>query len=184
MLVLLCFYATVSVERINFRLPLSHLGCSPFLVLFYALSPESCRQHSTLSVANEASNADVVGELTKLTGVGRKVADCVALFSLDRTSLVPVDTHVWQMALRYMDDTWTGNEKSSLTAKRYPKPISQHKEGTLWVPWTCESGFACASPSWKDIGSLQIVYFPWPLWASPSHSQPCSPSFRFRCHVH
>mmetsp|Transcript_49811 Transcript_49811/g.89100 ORF Transcript_49811/g.89100 Transcript_49811/m.89100 type:complete len:398 (-) Transcript_49811:376-1569(-) len=73
----------------------------------------------SLRQANEACNADVVGELTKLTGVGRKVADCVALFSLDRTSLVPVDTHVWQMALRYMDDTWTGNEKSSLTAKRY-----------------------------------------------------------------
>jgi N-glycosylase/DNA lyase len=37
-------------------------------------------------------------ELTALNGVGLKVADCVALFSLDKTEVVPVDTHVWQIA--------------------------------------------------------------------------------------
>ncbi len=35
-----------------------------------------------------------------LPGVGRKVADCVALFSLDQSDTVPVDTHVWQVASR------------------------------------------------------------------------------------
>ena len=29
--------------------------------------------------------------------MGPKVAACVALFSLDKHSLVPVDTHVWQV---------------------------------------------------------------------------------------
>jgi len=38
-------------------------------------------------------------------GVGRKVADCVALFSLDQTSAIPVDTHVWNIACRYFDPT-------------------------------------------------------------------------------
>ena len=33
-------------------------------------------------------------------GVGRKVADCVALFSLDKHDVVPVDTHVWDIACR------------------------------------------------------------------------------------
>ncbi len=37
-------------------------------------------------------------ELTQIKGVGLKVADCVALFSLDKTEVVPVDTHVWQIA--------------------------------------------------------------------------------------
>ncbi len=37
-------------------------------------------------------------ELTALKGVGLKVADCVALFALDKAEVVPVDTHVWQIA--------------------------------------------------------------------------------------
>jgi N-glycosylase/DNA lyase len=32
--------------------------------------------------------------------VGPKVADCVALFALDKLDCVPVDTHVWQIATR------------------------------------------------------------------------------------
>ena len=32
--------------------------------------------------------------------MGRKVADCVALFSLDRHDVVPVDTHMWDVAVR------------------------------------------------------------------------------------
>lgn len=34
-----------------------------------------------------------------------KVADCVALFSLDRKDIIPVDTHVWQIACRDFDQT-------------------------------------------------------------------------------
>lgn len=35
--------------------------------------------------------------LLDLTGVGRKVADCVGLFSLNCPSFIPVDTHVQQI---------------------------------------------------------------------------------------
>lgn len=38
--------------------------------------------------------------LLEFPGVGRKVADCVALFSLDLTTAIPVDTHVWSIVLR------------------------------------------------------------------------------------
>ena len=37
---------------------------------------------------------EVRAELTKLKGVGRKVADCIALFSMDCDDCIPVDTHV------------------------------------------------------------------------------------------
>ncbi|PVG04877.1 DNA glycosylase [Serendipita vermifera] len=40
-------------------------------------------------------------ELLKLCGVGPKVADCVLLMSLDKRNVVPVDTHVHQIALKY-----------------------------------------------------------------------------------
>lgn len=34
-------------------------------------------------------------ELTELMGVGKKVADCITLFSLDKPHCIPVDTHVF-----------------------------------------------------------------------------------------
>jgi len=42
--------------------------------------------------------------LCECVGVGRKVADCVALFSLGRCDAVPVDTHVWSMACRDFEE--------------------------------------------------------------------------------
>lgn len=39
-------------------------------------------------------------QLLTLTGVGPKVADCVALMGLGWGEAVPVDTHVWQIAVR------------------------------------------------------------------------------------
>lgn len=38
--------------------------------------------------------------LLQLTGVGPKVADCICLMALDKHDVVPVDTHVLQIALR------------------------------------------------------------------------------------
>ena len=41
--------------------------------------------------------------LLAFPGVGLKVADCVALFSLDQADALPVDTHVWAIACRDLD---------------------------------------------------------------------------------
>lgn len=47
-----------------------------------------------------AERSAVQEELVALPGVGRKVADCVALFALDQCEAVPVDTHVWDIVVR------------------------------------------------------------------------------------
>lgn len=45
---------------------------------------------------------EVIEALCTLPGVGPKVAACIALFSLDQHHAIPVDTHVWQIATRYL----------------------------------------------------------------------------------
>ena len=50
------------------------------------------RKESDVRVAREF--------LVQLQGVGRKVADCVCLYSLDFPSVAPVDTHMFQIAQR------------------------------------------------------------------------------------
>ena len=57
--------------------------------------------------------------LIQYKGVGRKVADCVALFSLDQCECIPVDTHVWQIACRDLDPTLRATK--SLTPSVYKR---------------------------------------------------------------
>lgn len=58
-------------------------------------------------------NPEVVQEeLTKFSGIGRKVADCIALFSLDQDDAIPVDVHVQHIASRDYDPTVLGEAKS------------------------------------------------------------------------
>jgi len=87
--------------------------------------------------------SEVQEELCKLMGVGRKVADCVALFSLDQLSVVrtlsslvsalcssfqlplacllqvPVDTHVHQIALRDYQSNLPDLDAKAMSKKTY-----------------------------------------------------------------
>ena len=53
-------------------------------------------------------------ELTKFSGVGRKVADCVALFSLDQENTIHVDVHVQHIASRDYYPTVLDRSKNSI----------------------------------------------------------------------
>jgi N-glycosylase/DNA lyase len=39
--------------------------------------------------------------LISLKGVGKKVAYCISLFSMDCPGIIPVDTHVFQLAQKF-----------------------------------------------------------------------------------
>ncbi|KAG0480533.1 hypothetical protein HPP92_011391 [Vanilla planifolia] len=66
---------------------------------------------------------DVVETLCTLPGVGPKVAACIALFSLDQHHAIPVDTHVWKIAKRYLipelADSKLSPKISSLVSKAF-----------------------------------------------------------------
>ncbi|GME66713.1 unnamed protein product [[Candida] boidinii] len=53
--------------------------------------------------------------LLNLKGVGPKIADCVALMSLDCHDIVPIDTHVFQIAKK----NYKFNKYNSITNKNY-----------------------------------------------------------------
>ena len=55
-------------------------------------------QEEWLLSLREKSYDEVKEALLELAGVGPKVADCIALMSLDKLESVPVDTHVWQVS--------------------------------------------------------------------------------------
>jgi len=57
-------------------------------------------------------------QLQTLKGVGRKVADCIALFSMDKPHTIPVDTHVFQIAQRF-GFVKGGKTKANLNEKLY-----------------------------------------------------------------
>jgi len=57
--------------------------------------------------------SDAKNELLSLCGVGAKVADCVCLMSLDKNGAVPVDTHVLQIAQKYLKAGIVGRETGS-----------------------------------------------------------------------
>ena len=57
-------------------------------------------------------------ELLTIRGVGRKIADCVCLFSLDKDEAVPVDTHVRQLAQRLWAPELAGKSLTDALCRR------------------------------------------------------------------
>ena len=72
-----------------------------------------------IEAAKTLSRLHVQNQLMLMPGVGRKVADCVALFSLDQTEGIPVDTHVWDIALRDYDPLLSLKGAKSITPAIY-----------------------------------------------------------------
>lgn len=63
-------------------------------------------------------------QLLQLTGVGPKVADCVCLMGLGWGEAVPVDTHVWQIAMR--DYKFGGKSKNKTLTKAMYDAVGDH----------------------------------------------------------
>ena len=73
--------------------------------------------------------------LLDLKGCGPKVSDCVCLFGLGWGEVVPVDTHVWQIAQR--DYKFGRGKQSSLTKATYDAVANHFRK-----LWGKEAGWA------------------------------------------
>lgn len=74
-------------------------------------------------------------KLLELQGVGPKVADCVCLMGLGWGESVPIDTHVWQIAVR--DYKFGKGKHSSLTKATYDAVANHFRK-----IWGKEAGWA------------------------------------------
>ncbi|KAG0025175.1 8-oxoguanine glycosylase ogg1 [Podila clonocystis] len=63
--------------------------------------------------------------LLTLQGVGPKVADCICLMSLDKHNTIPVDTHVWQIAVRDYKFRFEGKVPKTISPAIY-KAVGKH----------------------------------------------------------
>ena len=59
--------------------------------------------------------------LKKILGIGNKVADCIALFSLDKMEAFPIDRWTQRILLKYYNKFFTNVTEKPVTEKKYEK---------------------------------------------------------------
>eukprot|EP00903_Cladosiphon_okamuranus_P011070 g10450.t2 len=99
--------------------------------------------------------SEVRALLVTLCGVGPKVADCIALFSLDQASTIPVDVHVWRIACRDYDPSLL--DCKSLTPTVYARvgDLFRKRFGDH-AGWAHSLLFAAELPGFKAMLSLEM----------------------------
>ncbi|KAK9750649.1 hypothetical protein RND81_02G210900 [Saponaria officinalis] len=106
--------------------------------------------HSLRKLALE----EVVSGLCTLSGVGPKVAACVALFSLDQHHAVPVDTHVWQIATKYLVPELAGARLSPKLCVRVSEAFVERYG--KYAGWAQTLLFVAELPSQKALISPEV----------------------------
>ena len=96
-------------------------------------------------------------ELINFSGVGRKVADCIALFALDQDEAIPVDVHVQHIASRDYDPTVLGQAKS-LTPTIYKRVGDLFRSRfSSRAGWAHSLLFVAELPSFRPVLPLDMV---------------------------
>lgn len=82
--------------------------------------------------------------LLEFPGVGMKVADCIALFSLDCSESIPVDVHVWNIAMRdYASRYLSRSQYEKLKQKKSLTPTIYEEIGDIFRKlFQCHAGWA------------------------------------------
>lgn len=110
-----------------------------------------------LSLRAEPDAQVVQDELVKFSGIGRKVADCIALFSLDSDEAIPVDVHVQHIASRDYDSTILGGAKS-ITPTIYKRVGDLFRSRFLnYAGWAHTLLFVAELPSFRSVLPSDIV---------------------------
>ncbi|KAI0949985.1 hypothetical protein AcV7_008594 [Taiwanofungus camphoratus] len=105
----------------------------------------------------QVSTSQAREELMKFVGVGRKVADCILLMSLDKKEVIPVDTHVHQIAAKHYCINASSKGKVAMTPKVYDEVSSK-----LAAVWGDYAGWAHSVLFTSDLKSFSSYGLPSP----------------------
>eukprot|EP00977_Amphora_coffeiformis_P024552 scaffold16180_cov159-Amphora_coffeaeformis.AAC.2 len=110
------------------------------------------------TLRNQKDPVAVQEALLQFAGVGRKVADCVALFSLQQTRAIPVDVHVWNIARRDYDPGQALATVKSLTPTIYKQvgDIFRDRFGE-YAGWAHSLLFVAELPSFRPILPYELI---------------------------
>ncbi|PIL24206.1 hypothetical protein GSI_13959 [Ganoderma sinense ZZ0214-1] len=113
-------------------------------------SPKTSSEPSEewLMTLRDKDTAAARTELLNFMGVGRKVADCVLLMSLDKREVIPVDTHVQQIATKYY-----GFRGPTKTGTMSPK-LYEEVSSKLTAVWGDYAGWAHSVLFTSDLKSF------------------------------
>ncbi|EJF66066.1 DNA glycosylase [Dichomitus squalens LYAD-421 SS1] len=94
-------------------------------------NPETSMEASEewLMTLRHLGTPEARAELLNFMGVGRKVADCILLMSLDKREVIPVDTHVQQIAIKHYG--FRGPTKSGTMSPKVYEELSS-KLAAVW----------------------------------------------------
>jgi N-glycosylase/DNA lyase len=102
--------------------------------------------------------SEVQAKLCEFCGVGRKVADCAALFSLRQEDAIPVDVHVWNIARRDYDDDGQLAQIKSLTPTTYRQVGDVFRRRFPEKPgWAHSLLFVAELPSFRPVLPSSII---------------------------
>ncbi|TFK55085.1 DNA glycosylase [Heliocybe sulcata] len=120
-----------------------------------------------LRTLRDMSTGEAREALLGFMGVGRKVADCVLLMSLDKKEVVPVDTHVHQIAMRYYGVSSGSKARSNGKIPMTPK-IYDQVNAKLAEVWGDYAGWAHSVLFTADLKSFSTygLDIPTPVPAS------------------
>jgi len=93
-----------------------------------------------VNVANYCSKHGVdwmsdLESLTKFKGIGPKVAECISLFALDCTDIVPIDTHVWKIAREHFGSSIPEKPVPSRRVREQVSGFFQDSLGKEYAGW-------------------------------------------------
>jgi len=94
-------------------------------------------------------------QLIRFPGCGRKVADCISLFSLCQSDAIPVDTHVWAIAER--DYNPSLSQHASITPAVYEAVGDEfRKRFVRHAGWAHSVLFAAELPEFRSLLPAEI----------------------------
>jgi len=96
--------------------------------------------------------------LCQFCGVGAKVADCTALFSLNQKDAVPVDVHVWKIGRRDYDSERVLADVKSLTPSVYKQVGDLFRSRfSRYTGWAHSLLFVAELPSFRPVLPQDVI---------------------------